>query len=313
MGIFLYLCVHLRDQEELDLMKLSILIFTATALILSSCTPPSSSIETTSTTSDSLISVPSSWIDTRVSQARERLNASEAGQAVWQAIEAHGGLTRWFSNGPLAFQFNYQPLDGGTPRNTYEVADYWSARTRHEMMDTLVEYGWNQQHAWVHPADFDMPYNARFWSLTPYYFVGIPFVLADEGTQFELLGEQTHENRAYDAIKVTFGENVGDAPDDYYVIYVDQETKRVGVTRYIVSYPGYFPDRGHLPEKFMDWRDYQTVNGITLATGFDTYWWKEEQPAEHITEIEITRAEFKTDIASSHFETPEDARILTDL
>ncbi|MGB3585541.1 MAG: DUF6503 family protein [Tunicatimonas sp.] len=294
-------------------MKLFLPILSVIVLSIISCSSPTPQTETTTAQVDSLASIPDSWIDERVAEAEQRLNASEAGALVWQAIEAHGGLDTWFSNGPLAFQFNYQPLDGSTPRNTYEVADYWSARTRHERIDTLGEYGWTGKQAWVRPADANVPYNTRFWSLTPYYFVGIPFVLADDGTNFELLGEQTHRDRPYDAVKITFGENIGDAPDDYYVVYIDQETKQVDVTRYIVSYPGYFPDGGHLPEKFMDWTDHQTIHGITLAQGFDTYWWKDEQPAEHITAIEVSRVEFMPDITDAYFEAPENAKVVTEM
>ncbi|MEM9675065.1 MAG: DUF6503 family protein [Bacteroidota bacterium] len=294
-------------------MRYILSLFVIISLFLSACNTPPPSTETENTVPDSLARVPSSWIEDRVTQAHERLNASQAGTLVWQSTEAHGGLNRWFSNGPLAFQFNYQPLDGGTPRNTYEVADYWSARTRHQAMDTTAEYGWTGQSAWVTPPSMEMPYNTRFWSLTPYYFVGIPFVLADEGTYHEYLGEETYRDRTYDAVKITFGENIGDAPDDYYVVYIDKETKLVGVTRYIVSYPGYFPDGGHLPEKFMDWTGHQTIDGITIAQGFDTYWWKDDQPAEHITDIEVTRAEFKPDVTDAYFDAPENASMITDL
>ena len=294
-------------------MKILSPTFLLVVLLLASCNTSAPETEATNSVPDSLASVPDSWVNERVAKAQQRLNTSEVGKLVWQAIEAHGGLNRWFSNGPLAFQFNYQPLDGNTPRNTYEVADYWSARTRHERIDTLGEYGWTGKQAWVRPADANVPYNTRFWSLTPYYFVGIPFVLADEGINFELLGEQTYQERIYDEVKITFGENVGDAPDDYYVVYIDKETKQVDVTRYIVSYPGYFPDGGRTPEKFMEWTGHQTIDGITLATGFNTHWWKDEQPAERITEIEVSRVAFKPDVTNAYFEAPSDAQILTDL
>ncbi len=136
------------------------------------------------------------WVEERVAAAQERLTASEAGLRIWQAMEAHGGLSRWFANGPLHFQFNYQPLDDGTPRNTYEVANYWSAQTRHRLVeDTTVQYGWDGQQAWAYPTDTLIPYNVRFWSLTPYYFVGIPFVLGDEGVNLESLGDATFEEK----------------------------------------------------------------------------------------------------------------------
>jgi hypothetical protein len=53
-------------------------------LALFSCDPVSDKSE--------LAIVTSSWIEGRVSRAEEKLSSNEAGQKVWQAIEAHGGL-----------------------------------------------------------------------------------------------------------------------------------------------------------------------------------------------------------------------------
>ena len=254
-------------------------------------------------------------VKTRVAKTKDRLSASEAGQRIWQAMEAHGGLTQWYANGPLHFQFNYQPLDDGTSRNTYEVANYWSAQTRHQLAeDTTVQYGWDGQQAWATDTA-SVPYNVRFWSLTPYYFVGIPFVLGDEGVNLESLGEDTFEDKTYDLVKVTFGENVGDAPDDYYVIYVGQENNRVGALRYIVSYPGYFPDGGHLPEKLMACDGTQTVEGITLPQGYRTFWWKEDEDTvgEHITDISVSEIAFRPEVRQDYFATPQGAVVISDL
>ncbi len=250
-------------------------------------------------------------VDERVSAAQERLDASEAGHRLWQAIEAHGGLARWYSNGPLAFQFNYQPLDDGTPRNTYEVANYWSAQTRHQLVgDTTVQYGWDGQQAWVMPTDTLIPYDVRFWSLTPYYFVGIPFVLADEGITLSLLEPDTLGGNTYDLVKVTFGTGVGDAPDDYYVVYIAQDDNQVEAIRYIVSYPGYFPDGGHAPEKLMTYEGAQTVEGVILPERYRTFWWKDEQVAEHITNISLSEVAFRPDITADYFAAPAEAQIV---
>ena len=218
---------------------------------------------------------------------RPRRSAStppKRGQRIGQAIEAHGGLAAGTANGPLAFRFNYRPLDDGTPRDTYEVASYWSAQTRHRLVqDITVQYGWDGQQAWVYPTDTLIPYDVRFWSLTPYYFVGIPFVLADEGINLALLESDTLAGKPYDLVKVTYEDGVGDAPDDYYVIYVGPDDNRVDAIRYIVSYPGYFPDGGHAPEKLMTYQGAQTVDGITLPERYRTFWWKDKQRGKHIT------------------------------
>ncbi len=253
-------------------------------------------------------------VDERVAAAQERLNASEAGQRIGQAIQAHGGLARWYGNGPLAFRFNYRPLDDGTPRDTYEVASYWSAQTRHRLaQDTTVQYGWDGQQAWAYPTDTLIPYDVRFWSLTPYYFVGIPFVLADEGINLALLEPDTLAGNTYDLVKVTYQEGVGDAPDDYYVIYVSQEDNRVGAIRYIVSYPGYFPDGGHAPEKLMTYEGAQTVAGIILPERYRTFWWKDEQRGEHITNIALSEVAFRPDVGTDYFAAPAEAVRIKDI
>ena len=253
-------------------------------------------------------------MEERVATTQDRLNATEAGRRIWQAMEAHGGLARWFSNGPLQFQFNYQPLDGSTPRNTYEVANYWSAQTRHQLVeDTTVQFGWDGEQAWAYPTDTLIPYNVRFWSLTPYYFVGIPFVLGDEGIHLASLGEATFEEKSYDLVKVTYDEDTGDAPDDYYIIYVGQEDHRVGALRYIVSYPGYFPDGGHAPEKLMALTGTQAIDGIILPEGYRTFWWKEEQVGEHITDITVSEVLFRPEVRQDYFMVPDGAKVIQTL
>ena len=296
-------------------MTRSFLVLVVSTTFLFQCAPNREDSATADDLPDAVMQAApaSDQVNARVAQAEERLNASEAGRRIWQAMEAHGGLSTWYANGPLYFQFNYQPLDDGTPRNTYEVANYWSAQTRHQLAeDTTVQYGWDGQQAWATDTAA-IPYNVRFWSLTPYYFVGIPFVLGDEGVNLESLGEDTFEEKTYDLVKVTFGEGVGDAPDDYYVIYVGQEDHRVGAIRYIVSYPGYFPDGGHLPEKLMACDGAQTVGGITLPEGYRTFWWKEDAAGEHITDISVSEVAFRPEIRQDYFDTPAEAVALSGL
>ncbi len=298
-------------------MKHFTLLFMLITVVFYQCTP---NREDSATAEDLPVSVMNGMVpspesvEARVTATQQRLEASEAGQLIWQAMEAHGGLAQWYANGPLAFQFNYQPLDGGTPRNTYEVASYWTSQTRHQLMrDTTVQYGWDGEQAWAYPTDTLISYNARFWSLTPYYFVGIPFVLGDEGVNLTMLESDTWEDRTYDLVKVTYGEGVGDSPDDYYVIYVDQEDKHVGAIRYIVSYPGYFPDGGSSPEKLMAYDGTQTAAGITLPKSYRTFWWKDEQAGEHITDITLSQVAFRPEVSLDYFTPPAEAVLIDSL
>ena len=51
--------------------------------------------------------VPASWVAKRVQKTKSKLEQTDAGKVVWNAMEAHGGLENWYNNGALSFRFNY--------------------------------------------------------------------------------------------------------------------------------------------------------------------------------------------------------------
>lgn len=256
---------------------------------------------------------PAAWLTARVTEARERLGATEAGQVLWAALEAHGGLERWLGHGAIEFRFRYAPLGDRPANDTVEVVDLWSSRARHRVTDDPeVSFGWSGEQAWVRvPAGREPPTNVRFWSLTPYYFVAIPFVLADPGTQLALDGIEELEGRTYTRVRATFEPGTGDAPDDYYVVLVDQETHRVGGLRYIVSYPGFFPEGGHSPEKLMTYDGAQTTDGIVLPESYRTFALDEAgEPAEQVTLSTLSDVAFVSELPAGYFEPPEGAVVV---
>ena len=262
-------------------------------------------------------SIPISWVNNRVEKAKKRLDGSEAGKVVWDAMEAMGGLKKWYGNGYLSFRFNYQPLDGSVPRDTYQTIDTWSNKARHRSVtDSTAIYGWDGKNAWVKVKDSTtFKYNLRFWALTPLYLAAQPLVLDGEGVNLELLPQVNYKDTLQDVVKVTFASGTGDAPDDYYILYLDAKTHLLSALRYIVSYPGYFPNGGNNPEKIMDLVSRTTVNGINFPLKFNTYWSTDDgQPkGEPITTIELSDIEFQSQLEENFFEQPEGAKLLEGL
>lgn len=251
-------------------------------------------------------------ISTRVAMSKSRLQATDAGKKIWASIEAAGGLTPWFSSGALTFRFKYTPV-GRPATDTYQTIDTWSARARHQLADTRdVEFGWNGRVAWVNPSGSELNTNPRFWSLTPYYFVGIPWVLADPGVNLEVLPDAEFEGKQYDLVRATFDAATGDAPDDYYILYLDKETRRVRALRYVVSYKGFRPDGGHGPEKLMAYDGDASANGLTFASTHRTFKYDDEtgEIGEKVTDVEVSDIAFKRDVAADYFEPPEGAKII---
>ncbi|WP_116106984.1 DUF6503 family protein [Lewinella sp. IMCC34191] len=285
------------------------LLYFLLLFLLTGCTD-----EPASETPPETAGIPEDPYAERIAGAYERMEGDSAGSRVLRAIEAHGGLETWYGNGPLYYHFNYQPLDDGSPRNTFAYNDYARSRAVHYLAtDTTQRFGFDGQQAWSLTGERVAGMSPRFWSLTPYYFVGLPFVLADEGVRFESLPAGDLNGQAYELVKVTFADGTGDAPDDYYVLYLNPETGQLDALRYIVSYPGYFPDGGHNPEKLMVIIGKTKVDGITLPAGYDTYWWTDGGQGEHITDIDVTDYAFRPSLPDDFFAMPDSATVFNDL
>ncbi|MEM7109103.1 MAG: hypothetical protein AAF519_12820 [Bacteroidota bacterium] len=285
-------------------------------IILYSCNNPKQEAQEIPESSKYTLAKPkTAWVKARVQEASLRLQSSAAGKLVWKSIEYHGGLEKWWANGPLYFRFNYQPKPNtGTPRDTYETADYWSSKTRHQRTSNQnEEYGWDGEKAWYYPAGAEIPYNTRFWALTPYYFAGMPFVFADDGVNLALEEDIAYEGSKHHVIRVTFGKNVGDAPDDYYVLYLNAKTFRLAAIRYIVSYPGYFKDGGHSQEKLMTYEGEQQVGGITFPEKHKTFMWEGDGAGDYVTDITLSDIEFRPETDQSYFQAPEGSHIMKNL
>lgn len=261
------------------------------------------------------------WIESRVEDAEERLMANEAGQRVWESIEAHGGLANYYAAGPLHFRFNYAPLEGDA-RDTYQIVDTWSSRVvQWPAGNEEQTFGFDGDNAWETTDHGELGYNARFWSLTPYYFIALPFVLADPGVVLEDLGQASLDGQDYYVVKATFEPGTGDAPDDYYVLYIHHEEHRVDAIRYVVGYPGYTAEGEHGPERFMTYENHQDVEGLLFATHHRTFAsqehpiFDEELHAQgewgaHITTTDSTEIELRPEITTDYFAIPEGARII---
>ena len=257
-------------------------------------------------------------VEARVAEATARLDSTEAGRRVLAAINAHGGLAAWYGGGPLHFRYAYTRLDSAgaptdqPPLDTRQAVDAWSARARHTLMvDSSVSFGWTGAEAWAVPSPEAVPTDARFWSLTPYYFVGMPFVLADPGVNLETAEPLALDSTTtVDQVYVTFDAGTGDAPDDYYYLLLDPETDEVRGVRYVVSYGPFNPDGGHTPETIMLYDGAQTVDGVTLQEGFRSFAWTGSGAGAPKARGTLTEVAFHPEMTDDAFAAPPEAMIL---
>lgn len=206
--------------------------------------------------------------------AEQEVSASDPGrELVMESIAAHGGKEKWYDNGQLQFRWKYHMSDRGPEAvvDTIQTVDPSTMAVMHEVVGKNIRFGMNAGEVWSRPEDTEFRPAPRFWALTPFYFVGIPFVFNDPNANFEILPEELEfEGKSYTQVKVTYNKAAGDSPDDYYVLLIDPETKLTRGTYYIVTSKLVAPD-GPGPPKFLTLDHLQDVGGVMLASGHRTF------------------------------------------
>ncbi len=114
---------------------------------------------------------------------------------------------------------------------------------------------------------------ARFDIYTWSYFFAIPYKLTDPGTNWEDLGNQPLNGKEYRVGKLSFNDGIGDAPDDWYMIYADPETGLVHAAAYIVTYSNSAEKAEEDPHAIV-YTNYKEVDGIPLATEWSFHGWR---------------------------------------
>ena len=198
---------------------------------------------------------------------------------------------------------------------TRSYVDLWRSRAvQQELGDGAdARLAWNGEQAWITPGPKAFPTPARFWATTPYYFVGMPFVLADPGTRFEQLPDAELDGQRYHLVKVTYDPGTGDSPDDYYIVYLHPTTFQLAALRYVVAYPGFFEKGKHTPEKLMRYSEQRDVDGLRFAHRLDTYGWSNNAAGKKVTSIAVSDYALGETIAGETFAAPEGAVVSTDL
>lgn len=252
-------------------------------------------------------------------EARERLEASEGGRLVLQAIEAHGGLEAWYEAPTSSYTWEYANVDADLRFKSFLVADNRSREVYHHLTltgsfddpDSVdARFAWDGTDAWMHPPEIEQP-NPRFWGISGYYFQQIPFVLADPGVNYRVLPDEELDGTTYQMVRAYFDHEVGESPGDSYTLYVHPETGIVDAIRYTVSFGRDVEPDADLPETLFYYDDHVTVDGLTVATAFRGYDFTEDgERGEFKNEAFADSISFRRPFDPTGMEPPEGARFV---
>ncbi len=199
------------------------------------------------------------------------LQGQDAKQLVTEMIEAVGGKKNFYKLKNVTYDYEYRnktmPLNlVGHETYVFNGELSHAVYTEHTMSapkgEKVVE-GYDGKDAWVtlngQLSDNEQANGfARFIRKTNYYWFSMFFKLLDEGINYEYLSTKTIKGKTYDLVKITYGENVGDAQDTY-VLYINKETKRVDQFLFTVMGFG-------ISEPSLMVMEYETIDGLQIPS-----------------------------------------------
>lgn len=217
--------------------------------------------------------------------------------------EAHN-KTAFMMNEAVSFDINLE--FGGNTRleGTVSITSN-SSKVRLDKADgTTVVYDGEQVYISPETAKKE---GARFDIFTWQYFFAMPFKLTDPGTVWEAQEAKLLDSTKYKTAKLSFKSNVGDSPDDWYIIYKEPKTNRLKAAAYIVTF-GSEQEKAEENPHAIVYSNYKNFADAELATEWSFHNWNSKDGfGEKLGEASISNVKFFSP-KDGFFNAPEDSK-----
>lgn len=128
----------------------------------------------------------------------------------------------------------------------------------------------------------------RFDAYTWTYFFLLPYKLSDQGAIINDMGLADAHKKA----KLTFKENIGDAPDDWYMLHVDKQNNLLDYVAYIVTANKTKEEAEEDPHA-IKYSSYIDVDGVPVSTQWEFFEWREgEELSKKLGEATVKNISF---------------------
>jgi hypothetical protein len=178
-----------------------------------------------------------------------------------KVFKAHGGIDAW--NGFESLYFEIEKPEGN---EEYQVA-LKSRKSLNTYKDHLLGYDGSQ--LWLKDLDtMAFASNPRFVYNLMFYFYAMPFILGDDGINYRSADPLRMDGIEYPGISITYDADIGESPDDEYILYYHPETHKMEWLAYTVTY---FSKEKNKDFRYIKYRNWNSVNGLDLPTTLTWY------------------------------------------
>jgi hypothetical protein len=204
-------------------------------------------------------------------------------------ISAHGGMQKWKSAPTVSFEDQFLQAGAPKPMTSHVTVEQGRRRAYLDFPESNARIAWDGKEAWS--ENWKAPIPPRFLALLNYYFLNLPWLTSDRGVHLSEPGKAKlwEDPTEYITVKMTFGAEVGDTPDDYYVLYIDPKTQRLKACEYIATYASVVPPGTKPTPHILVYENFETIDGLVVPTRYSIY----DKNQKRIASCEIRNWSFK--------------------
>lgn len=215
-------------------------------------------------------------------------------ESVHKVFEAHGGFENWNAKRQLSF-------NRGEENHLIEL------RNRNVLVkgpDWTI--GSDGSDVWISPAENSYRGDPRFFHNLYFYFFSMPFVLGDPGIFYEDIENKVIKGETYGAIKISYGEDVGDSPKDNYIIHYDKSSYEMVWLMYTATFRTQEASENFSLIKYEGWK---AIDGVILPSKLVWYEYKDGVVGNPRREVPFENIVINSEVPDDNlFVMPEDAR-----
>lgn len=240
-----------------------------------------------------------------------KFQSDEIESLISEMTNAHGGLDRWKQAASVQFNTNLVAVTGMFPEYNEEVCiDPVSRAAYLKFPGSTGRIAFDGNEAWSAGERRGLAAAPpRFTAWRNFYLLNIPFVIHDEGVYLSELSEASlpGNNKAYQTVKMTFGEDTGDTPKDYYLLYIDPSTHRLAALEYNMTFASMLPQgMESLPTSLLTFEEYARVDNFQMPVHYKVFF---KEGNQFIIEGKVSDWNFSSPFDMTMMEKPANAQI----
>ncbi len=211
-------------------------------------------------------------------------------------LEAHGGIENWNKQQTLSFELG----------NQTHTIDLHSREVK--VTSAAFSMGNDNGTVWIKQDTAAFQGSPTFYHSLMFYFHTMPFVLADDGINYEEVGDKQIRGTNYNGLKMSFDEDVGDAPKDEYIVYYHPGTHKMEWLAYTSTYQSQEKSDDFGMIHYKTWEE---TNGFLLPTELQWHEYKNGTVDEAsgdprtFTDVSVSEEEMDNDF----YAMPEGAKV----